>query len=91
MDNETTKKFETELSDLRSEIARLHALLEDKPDTSSSGKADSNRNKRPHISDELVRCLKFAEDYAKKEPSKALGFATALGFLLGILMSRGRH
>jgi ElaB/YqjD/DUF883 family membrane-anchored ribosome-binding protein len=81
-DCETLLKNATTLSGAGATVAR--AQLSDKMATAKI-KLDEMRTT---ASDRAARTRATTEDYVRREPMKALGYAVAAGVILGLLMSR---
>lgn len=91
MSKATGESLEKEVSDLRLEVSRLAELLNAQSENELHDDTRPRTGRVKHLSDDLAHFVKFIENYATNEPSKALGFATALGFVIGLLVSRRRH
>ena len=91
MENGTNDDLERQINDLRLEVSRLAELLNAMSKADPVESAGSGNGRATHLSDDLAKLMKFVEDYAAQEPGKALGWATALGFLVGLLVSGRRH
>jgi ElaB/YqjD/DUF883 family membrane-anchored ribosome-binding protein len=81
-DCETLLKNATALSGAGASVAR--AQLSDKM-AAAKVKLDTVRS---NANDRAARTRATAEDYVRREPMKALGYAVATGAVLGLLMSR---
>jgi ElaB/YqjD/DUF883 family membrane-anchored ribosome-binding protein len=81
-DCETLLKNATKLSGAGATVAR--AQLSDRM-AAAKVKIDAMRM---NAGDRAARTRATTEDYVRREPMKALGYAVAAGAILGILMSR---
>jgi ElaB/YqjD/DUF883 family membrane-anchored ribosome-binding protein len=91
MDIDTKDDLERQIHDLRLEVSRLAERLNATSEAELRENAGSGNGRAKHLSEDLAKLIKFAEDYATQEPGKALSWATALGFLVGLLVSGRRH
>ena len=92
------ESLEQKIHDLRNDVAALAELISKQLEREAR-LGDDHSNERPKSEDhkdhlgskELRHFLHFIEDYVKKEPNKAMTLATAVGFLFGLFVSRGRR
>ncbi|HBU15920.1 MAG: hypothetical protein A2092_06380 [Rhodobacteraceae bacterium GWE1_64_9] len=85
---DTADLLETQVAELKADLARLAALLADRGQTEAETLRDTARAEAEKLRAKGAEGVAQAEDWLRGHPGQALGIAAGLGFLLGLLLGR---